>query len=510
MTFLRMIWLCFFGPRVRRNFFEGPGLEGKPYTPNVVEKYSDRVITLGRSFLSFLYHTSPFFIFYYAVKEGLGRMANKDYRQFLICLIKSRSIRGAFKHQDALQTGINRYDFEMSHHPISFKQSDASIKPRVMYEAMQLSMLDRLLRLPIYAFSYFAAHMFGRRLMYPGSLALIQTAMGPYLEQGRTKHVRQRNGIRIKLLAADGNCIDAMFLDRRMTSHKNDYGNKLVICCEGNASFYEVGMMEIPIDGGFSVLGWNHPGFAESTGLPFPSQESNAIDVVLKYAVCELGFPFEDIVVYGWSIGGYTASWAAMSYPKISAVIMDATFDHVLPLAQSRMPASMANVVDTVVRDCMDLNIAEQLCYYPGPVYLIRRGQDEMITTTPLDRKTNRINPLLIQLLQTRYPHLVTPHSLEILQNWINSDSAATKGIEISIGVNGSHCHAMLSDYMATNGSEFPWKIGIDLGQEDKVKLLLYVASQYFTTHELKHNDPLPVERFKIPLAGNLQFLEVV
>ena len=59
---------------------------------------------------------------------------------------------------------------------------------------------------------------------------------------------------------------------------------------------------------------------------------------------------------------------------------MDATFDHVLPLAQSRMPASLgkwrtltsqfiigftfllANVVDTVVRDCLDLNIAEQLC----------------------------------------------------------------------------------------------------------------------------------------------------
>ena len=55
-----------------------------------------------------------------------------------------------------------------------------------------------------------------------------------------------------------------------------------MICCEGNASFYEVGMMEVPIDGkiyllfvvdcvcstnvgGFSVLGWNHPGFAEST-----------------------------------------------------------------------------------------------------------------------------------------------------------------------------------------------------------------------------------------------------
>ena len=27
MALIRMIWLCFFGPRVRRNFFEGPGLD---------------------------------------------------------------------------------------------------------------------------------------------------------------------------------------------------------------------------------------------------------------------------------------------------------------------------------------------------------------------------------------------------------------------------------------------------------------------------------------------------
>ena len=56
---------------------------------------------------------------------------------------------------------------------------------------------------------------------------------------------------------------------------------------------------------------------------------------------------------------------------------MDATFDHILPLAQSRMPASFgmeicvimqymifistANLVDMVIKDCMDLNIAEQL-----------------------------------------------------------------------------------------------------------------------------------------------------
>lgn len=38
-----------------------------------------------------------------------------------------------------------------------------------------------------------------------------------------------------------------------------------VICCEGNAGFYEYGITGTPIEAGYSVLGWNHPGFAHST-----------------------------------------------------------------------------------------------------------------------------------------------------------------------------------------------------------------------------------------------------
>lgn len=47
-------------------------------------------------------------------------------------------------------------------------------------------------------------------------------------------------------------------------------------------------------------------GLPIAQGLPFPSQEANAIDVVVRYAVTELGFPFEDIILYAWSIGKYT------------------------------------------------------------------------------------------------------------------------------------------------------------------------------------------------------------
>ncbi|KAI5620493.1 protein ABHD16A isoform X1 [Silurus asotus] len=78
-----------------------------------------------------------------------------------------------------------------------------------------------------------------------------------------------------------------------------------VICCEGNAGFYEVGCMSTPLDGDYSVLGWNHPGFAGSTGVPFPQNEANAMDVVIQFAVHKLGFQLSDIIVYAWSIGGF-------------------------------------------------------------------------------------------------------------------------------------------------------------------------------------------------------------
>ena len=57
----------------------------------------------------------------------------------------------------------------------------------------------------------------------------------------------QHDAHRAKLLAADGNTIDCMFVDHRGSPDVAAKGNKVVICCEGNAAFYELGMMEIPL-----------------------------------------------------------------------------------------------------------------------------------------------------------------------------------------------------------------------------------------------------------------------
>lgn len=80
--------------------------------------------------------------------------------------------------------------------------------------------------------------------------------------EGRTSLIERYNGKRAKIVATDGNSIDTMFIDNRLDSSK---GKILVVCCEGNSGFYEVGIMTNPIKTGFSALGWNHPGFAGST-----------------------------------------------------------------------------------------------------------------------------------------------------------------------------------------------------------------------------------------------------
>lgn len=85
------------------------------------------------------------------------------------------------------------------------------------------------------------------------------------LLQGRTKLVVESSALRYKIKASDGNEIDTIFVDNRQTKSSNDNGKMLVICSEGNAGFYEIGIISTPLDLNYSVLGWNHPGFGGST-----------------------------------------------------------------------------------------------------------------------------------------------------------------------------------------------------------------------------------------------------
>lgn len=119
--------------------------------------------------------------------------------------------------------------------------------------------------LPCEIAAYIAIHTFGIRMIYPGSVKLIQSFLHPVLVQGRAKLVEEEHAKRYKLRTVDNNDVDTIFMDNRNASDGNINGKTLVICSEGNAGFYEIGIMTTPLSLKYSVLGWNHPGFGGST-----------------------------------------------------------------------------------------------------------------------------------------------------------------------------------------------------------------------------------------------------
>lgn len=55
--------------------------------------------------------------------------------------------------------------------------------------------------------------------------------------------------------------------------------------------------------------------------MPYIDQEQNAMETVMQFAIHKLGFQPNQIILYGWSIGGYSTTWAAKHYNDIKAVV---------------------------------------------------------------------------------------------------------------------------------------------------------------------------------------------
>ncbi|CDQ81052.1 unnamed protein product [Oncorhynchus mykiss] len=366
------MWIrCFLGPHLQRvhrsqgeSRTEGrAGRRGWTYQPKSLEKHTDSILGWVSIYSALRKYSAPL---NFATFCHISGFKHKDIKLFFFCVCVCVCVwYSKCKQDDCLDYDLRvRLYFHLLNVPTNRKLLSKTgvslLKPEPKLRGAADSVLNSLRTLPCHIVSFLIAHSFGRRMLYPGSVFLLQRAMRPMLQQGQARLIEECEGQRNKLVACDGNEIDTMFVDRRRD--EGQHGQTLVICCEGNAGFYEVGCMNTPLEGGYSVLGWNHPGFAGSTGVPFPQNEANAMDVVIQFAVHKLGFQLSEIVVYAWSIGGFTASWAVMSYPEIQALVLDASFDDLLPLALKVMPDSWRPLVTHTVRQYMNLNSADQLC----------------------------------------------------------------------------------------------------------------------------------------------------
>lgn len=119
----------------------------------------------------------------------------------------------------------------------------------------------------------------------------------------------------------------------------------------------------------------------------------------MQFAIHKLGFAPENILMFGWSIGGWSSLYIATQYPDVKGVvrtqsslrflsssteflrqILDATFDDVLQLALPIMPNSLSGIVRIAIREYVNLNNIDLMNNYNGPVLMIRRTEDEVIS----------------------------------------------------------------------------------------------------------------------------------
>jgi len=529
MRLITHLYRCIVGPRLYRVYPEYEDHESVEYDANVIERVGNKIIQ-GLNIMVYVgLYTSPFTASYLYKRDyfsiagvisignlaiglsilllvgffirGVGRSFNPTYNTFLDILRQSQ--QDCNKKSMSL---LRQHDFDFWAWPVDFSWADAEgdeSKPRVYVDrSVGRSGLGWVFTLPCQIAAWAAAHCFGRHLMYPGSIQLLQAAMDNYLQTGREKLVKEHHGQRSKITTRDGNFIDTMFVDRR-GSQTHIHGSTLVVCCEGNAGFYEMGIMVTPIDAGYSVLGWNHPGFSGSSGSPFPKQEQNAVDATMQFAIHKLGFKPENIVIFAWSIGGYVGSWAAMNYPQIRGLILDATFDDILPLAHPRMPTWMRGLVTTTIRQHLNLNVSDNVARYSGPITIVRRLRDEIICTQDAVLGSNRGNFLLMQLLKARYPALqcsmATQELTELLATPLNQSSL------VELGIDEDYYSTLLSTYAAEHSGAFPMMIGEDMKDKEKTKLLLFLANKYLVDMDSFHNNPLDTSLFRMPWTGPIQ-----
>jgi len=495
------------------------------YQPKAIEKWGDTVLTSLSYAASLALYTSPF-ILPIAFRRGwftaegvvfmskfltgvgivvvgalylraLGRFTNPIYTKFMQILLSAQSDMSVVNKK-----ALSKFDFDFNAWPAEFRMSDMEgdeSKARVYLEQMQGSGLaSHIIDLPLNALAWLLTHSFGLKMVYPGSIQMLQAVVERPLMDGRMKLTEVYGGQRFKIVTRDNNSIDTLFVEQKSKLN----GKTLVICCEGNAGFYEIGVMATPLEDGYSVLGWNHPGFYGSTGEPFPGQEAMAADAVMQFAIEKLGFSVENIVVTGWSIGGFTASWLAMNYPEIKGLILDATFDDLVPLAIPRMPGFMSPLVERGIKKYINLNVGDQVAKYAGPLKLIRRTRDEMISTSEGDLWSNRGNNLLVKILSVRYPNLQNASS--ILSDWLAVQGLRPPQDEDLVA-------GLLYSYIEQHGATFPCMIGDDMDQDTKEQLLLYLASKHMSEVDTSHCTPLPVSHFTLPWdpAVDSQFVNV-
>jgi hypothetical protein len=191
-----------------------------------------------------------------------------------------------------------------------------------------------------------------------------------------------------------------------------------------------------------------------------------------------------------------TSFRATANYPRVRALILDASFDHVLPLAVAHMPSFAGDIVKIAIKEHFDLDVTEQLKKYDGPVRIIRRYYDEVVTSyngpdEERRRRENRGNYLLAEFLKQRYPQVLEDdEDYSVVLDFL---SASGHGGELVV------CR---ESFNALSGYNLDYILP---NRDLRSHLIRLLCSAHFYDVHSSHVVPLKAEEFRIPEPVDLQ-----
>jgi len=239
----------------------------------------------------------------------------------------------------------------------------------------------------------------------------------------------------------------------------------------------------------------------------------------MHYAIEKLHFSVQNIIIFAWSIGGYSACWTGVHYPDIHGLILDAIFDDVLPLAQRQMPLYTSKFVEKTIRYYLNLNNIQLLKLYNGPFYLIRRTQDEIMNLISGKFESNRANEILFYILPYRYPLIYNNDQiLALLKEYICLNKIEKNILKEKYCFDKDNLEFQIDQYRLNNPiASYPCKFGWYLNLKNKTKKIffyfkgehfsfderqcfaIYFVDQYLVTFDSQHCTSLPQSYFYIP-----------
>jgi len=173
----------------------------------------------------------------------------------------------------------------------------------------------------------------------------------------------------VDLNTNDGNKLSGWFIPERDSS-------KVIIFCHGNAGnishYIEKAVFFKSM--GYSTLLYDYRGYGNSTGKSDNKNIYTDFDIIMEYVTKNLNIKPQNIVVWGWSLGGIPAIYAGSAY-NLKGIVLESTFTSIKDTASKLYP-TLYFISSWIIKDYNNIYYAQNL---KSPVLSIHSPDDDII-----------------------------------------------------------------------------------------------------------------------------------